>query len=335
MSAVRQSPARVWSMKRIRSDTELIKSIQRHRTPLRDRFFRFAALLGDEPAFTTGLPVLGWSIAPEVCLLVILSWMVTFYVGHALKDYFQLPRPFLVDKDVVCLEDHFSAEFGMPSTHAQAVWAIPPTVLLSQPPSALLFWALVAVAYAGVVSFSRLYLGVHSLLDVLAGASLGIATCAAVLVAGPAVRDAYLATWPPLAMLIAFAVHVSLAVFYPRLPGVSTTYRDTCSILGVSLGVWWSARLLPLYSGLHLASSVWLWLARVAVGLAVVLVGHLLFKRLVRAVLQRAYRLAYGPLPRELDSHMPFLAVLKFVSYIGIGFNSLTIAPLAFSHFNL
>jgi hypothetical protein len=149
---VRQSPARVWSLLRIRRDTELIKRIQRHRTPLRDRLFRFAALLGDEPAFTTLLPVLGWSVSPPVALLVILSWMTTFYLGHALKDWLQLPRPFVLDREVACLEDHFSAEYGLPSTHAQAVWAIPPTVLLSCTLDRPLLWAAVALCYASTVT---------------------------------------------------------------------------------------------------------------------------------------------------------------------------------------
>jgi hypothetical protein len=105
--------------------------------------------------------------------------------------------------------------------------------------------------------------------------------------------------------------------------------------LGVSLGVWWAARLTALYAG-HLplagTETVFLsvWLARVALGLALVLAGHWLFKRVVRLLLERLYRILFPNAPIHLEGHMPFLATLKFVSYIGIGFNALGLVPLAF-----
>jgi sphingosine-1-phosphate phosphatase 1 len=322
-------------MRRIQSDTELIKRIQRYRSPFLDSFMRFASLLGDEPAFTYGLPVLGWSIGPEAGLLVILSWAATFYLGHALKDYLMLPRPFTIDRDVACLEHSFSAEFGMPSTHAQAVWAIPPTVLLSlhQQLPHLVWWILFAVCYASLVSFSRLYLGVHSLLDVAAGAMLGVATCVVVLLFGPSLRLLYLDASPSLALLAVLLVHVALLLLYPALPGVSTTYRDTCSILGVSLGVWWAARTNSLFlAHLSLAGtdtvSLSVYVGRVAVGLIVVAAGHFVSRLLVKNLFKTIW--PFRGNKRDLEHHMPFVAAVKFVSYIGIGFNSLGLVPLFF-----
>jgi hypothetical protein len=171
---------------------------------------------------------------------------------------------------------------------------------------------------------------------VLAGAALGVATCAAVLVFGPALRSFFLLASPLVSLAGALAVHASLALLYPSLPGVTTTYRDTCSILGVSLGVWWAARLTALYwSHLPLAGTetvfLSVWIARVALGLSLVLAGHWLFKRVVRWLLERVYREMFGDsAPIHLEGHMPFLALLKFVSYIGIGFNALGLVPLAF-----
>lgn len=192
-------------------------------------------------------------------------------------------------------------------------------------------WAVAALVYATLVSFSRLYLGVHSLLDVVAGALLGLLTCVLVLVGGPALRLLFLSSAPALALAAALGVHVAAVLLYPALPGVSTTYRDTCSILGVSLGVWWAARLTPLLlSGLPLAGlgSVGLpvWGGRVVVGLLAVGAGHALLRVVVR-------RLLAGLWPRSnkpLDQQMRFVAATKFVSYIGIGFNSLGFVPLIF-----
>lgn len=87
------------------------------------RFFQIVSMFGDEMAYTLGLPLMAWS-APSfsVSTHVIIAWALVFYSGHALKDLLQLPRPFRVDKGVACLEHHFTDEFGLPSTHAQAAW---------------------------------------------------------------------------------------------------------------------------------------------------------------------------------------------------------------------
>ena len=322
-------------MDRIRRDSELIIRLQQWRSPARDGFFRVVSLFGDEPAFTLGLPIIGWSVTARPLLLVILSWCATFYLGHALKDLCRLPRPFSVDRRVACLEDHFSAEFGLPSTHAQAVCAIPLTVLLSQPLPNLAGWILFAFVYASLVCFSRVYLGVHSLLDVLAGALLGLVTCCVVILAGPSLLGAFYSLSPLVAAPMVLAVHLALVLIYPALPGLSTTYRDTCAILGVSLGVWWAALSTAFFfshislAGSH-AVSLAVWVARVIFGLSVVVVGHMAVRKAARWSMGKLYEVMYGPPKMNLDQHMPFVALLKFFSYIGIGFNALGIVPPLF-----
>ena len=245
---VRQSPARQWSLKRIQKDSNFIKVIQRYRTPMLDQLFRIAARFGDEIAYTLGLPIIGWSTPSNVTMLVILSWSLTFWLGHCLKDLFQLPRPHHIDSEVVCLENHFSAEFGLPSTHAQAVWAIPFTALFALGSSVPNrgAWIAFAIVYASTVSFSRLYLGVHSVLDVAVGTILGMLTCVASIWFGPSLIDAFLSLSPILAIFASFFAHSFLLAIYPALPGFSTTYRDTAAILGVASGIWSMRRLMPL-----------------------------------------------------------------------------------------
>jgi sphingosine-1-phosphate phosphatase 1 len=319
---------------------------------------RWVSVLGDEPAFTCGLPLLAWSVELRAALVVVLAWAGTFYLGHALKDLLQLPRPFVLDKRVVCLEargkndvfsffkkhnkkEHFRAEFGLPSTHAQAAWALPGTALgaswaaLEASSSARAALLALALLFALSVSFSRLYLGVHSLLDVAAGALLGLLSCAAALLLGPALAQRYLALSAFLALPGALLLHALLLRLYPRLPGLSSTFRDTCAVLGVSLGVWWAARLralLPLPAPRPLSAP--LWLARALCGLLALLLAHLLVRRLVRALLARIWPSSSSS-SSSLEQSMTFVASLKFVSYIGIGFNSLGIVPVMFYFLNL
>jgi membrane-associated phospholipid phosphatase len=169
--------------------------------------------------------VIGWTVPADVFLLVIMSWVITFYVGHSLKDYFQLPRPFVIDKDVVCLESHFSDEYGLPSTHCQAVWAIPTTLLTLLELQYLGWWIAFALVYALSVSFSRLYLGVHSLLDCIVGILLGLATCGLVNWIGPLMMDYFMSLSPISSVIYVLVIHILMLKCYPKIEGYSTTYR--------------------------------------------------------------------------------------------------------------
>ncbi len=338
---------RVWAVGRIRREAEMVVAVQGLlRSSGLDAAMVWVSVLGDEPAFTVLLPVLGWAVAPRSTLLVLLTWSSTFYLGHALKDTLQLPRPHVLEPRVAVLEHHFVAEHGLPSTHAQAVWAIPPAALIAHAQEAEggigggltthpVLWIAAALCYALLVSFSRVYLGVHSLLDVAAGALLGLLTCLIVVFwLGPLLIHPFLDAQHHAApaVLLVLAVHVLLVLVYPRdtqqKQQVSTTFRDTCAILGVSFGVWASLRA-ALVPPLSPPSSLGCWLGRVVFGLTAVLAVHLCARKLVRALLT-----AVWPKQREgkeLDNDMAFVATLKFVSYMGIGYVSLGVVPYGFT----
>lgn len=85
------------------------------------------------------------------------------------KDLLQDPRPPLE----IRLDDLVGASYGLPSGHAQmavALWMW----LAWEVRRTWVWWACSAIALG--VMFSRLYLGVHDLEDVLAGALLGVAS---------------------------------------------------------------------------------------------------------------------------------------------------------------
>ena len=328
-------------MSRIQSDTVLIKRIQKYRTPFRDRFFQIVSYFGDEIAFTLGLPILAWNMTRDVSFNVLVAWCLTFYIGHSLKDIFQLPRPFNVDKDVVCLEKHFSAEFGLPSTHSQAVWCIPPTALAGITFSSdAMFWTWVAFAlfYASMVSFSRIYLGVHSLLDVVAGALLGILTCMLIVWVGGSLRSFLVLEGNALVcMFFIFLVPVVMLLLYPRLPGFSTTFRDTASILGVTTGVQLADLLVTRLAivdlaGMQQAPSFSVIALRILLGLICLVVFHEVQKRTVWAIMKAA---SGQNDDAKLSKSMVFVVVYKYISYIGIGFNTFITVPLLFRKFGL
>lgn len=79
------------------------------------------------------------------------------------------PRPFMILQDINTLMNH-EAESSFPSGHAAFYFALATGVYLYNKKAGYVYFAL-----AGLMGFSRIFVGVHWSLDILAGAGLGIA----------------------------------------------------------------------------------------------------------------------------------------------------------------
>ena len=131
---------------------------------------KFFSFLGTQDFFFLALPLIYWSVDSRLGLRVALILMTSVSINFFAKLWFAGPRPYWVSSDV----NAFSAEssFGIPSGHAQnavSVWGIIASGIRKP-------WAWVAAfALALLIGFSRLYLGVHFVHDVLAGWLIGSA----------------------------------------------------------------------------------------------------------------------------------------------------------------
>lgn len=83
--------------------------------------------LGDELFYATFIPFWFWNVDGAVGRRVIFLWSIVMYIGQALKDIIRMPRP---GKPVMKLQSKWSAEYGMPSTHAMVAISIPFSVLI-------------------------------------------------------------------------------------------------------------------------------------------------------------------------------------------------------------
>jgi hypothetical protein len=115
-----------------------------------------------------------------------IALMLSFMLNQWAKGWFDTPRPFLIDPDVVRTERAAAGALGpgFPSGHAQSsstFWGIAALMVKRR-----WFW-LSALGLIALISFSRLYLGVHLPIDVLGGLLLGglfVALTAVTLAAG-------------------------------------------------------------------------------------------------------------------------------------------------------
>jgi len=130
----------------------------------------FFSFLGQPEFFLLVVALLYWCANPRLGLRLGLLMAISAGLSTALKIAFHLPRPYWVSPEVRALASHPS--FGLPSGHAQG---------------AVTFWGLLAadarrgwfslfvVALVFLIGASRIFLGVHFPVDVIAGFAFGLA----------------------------------------------------------------------------------------------------------------------------------------------------------------
>ncbi|KGL78117.1 Sphingosine-1-phosphate phosphatase 2, partial [Tinamus guttatus] len=300
--------------------------------------FRFSAALGEEVFYITFLPFTYWNIDHSVSRRMIVIWSVVMYIGQVAKDLLKWPRP--LSPPVVKLETRADAEYGMPSTHAMAATAISFSFLsatTNQYKYPFELGLTGALLFSTLVCLSRLYTGMHTVLDVLGGALISAVLLVLVCPAWDSIDHVLLTS--PLCPLLSIAVPLLLCYNYPKLDSYSPTRADTTTILGAgagaTVGFWLNNQYVaaahssrsfrpgfPLLSGPMLVVM----LARFLVGIGIILVTRQLMKNVVLGVLRYRYKFPVGDLEarRRLEVEVPY----KFITYSSVGFSATVIVPV-------
>ena len=149
------------------------------------------------------------------------------YIGQALKDIIRWNRP--KSPPVVVLEPEYSLEYGMPSTHAMVGFALPFSVFIfTQSRYVYPLWLGFALASAWclLVCGSRLYLGMHTVLDVIAGVLLSATILFSLAPVIDLIDEFSLANLT--APFLSFAIVSLMSIYYPKSDRWSPARGDTC-----------------------------------------------------------------------------------------------------------
>ncbi len=160
-------PLKLWSL-----ESQLLLEIQTHlRTPLLDRFFCAITMLGNKGGLWALVAIL-LLLAPRTrCIGVqaVASLASSgLFCNIILKNWIGRTRPYEIIPELTVLVSPQS-DFSFPSGHAASAFAVAVVLFVRLPKR----YGIPALVLASLISFSRLYIGVHYPSDVLAGILLG------------------------------------------------------------------------------------------------------------------------------------------------------------------
>lgn len=151
-------------------------------TDVLTELMRFISFIGSAGFYLPVVVLVFWCFSPRVAARAAVVLAFSAAVNTLLKLLWHAPRPYWTDPSVRAYQS--LASFGMPSGHAQSAavgWG-----LVGVQARRRAVWVLVAVVVL-LVGVSRVYLGVHSIRQVLAGWAIGAVLLAAALVLEPIV----------------------------------------------------------------------------------------------------------------------------------------------------
>lgn len=270
---------------------DFLRLLEGLRTPALTAFFSAITYMGDELVFMVLAITVFWCVSKRQGYYIFAVGLGGTVVNQWLKLAFRVPRPWVLDPGFTIVESARAGASGysFPSGHTQNIVGTLGCIALSNRQRWL---RAVCAVFIVLVPFSRMYLGVHTPLDVGVGA-----LCAAVLALAlyPFFRDDddLRRTVVPvlgalLALSLAYALWVSLRAFPADVDAdnLADGTKNAWTLLGCALGLlvshWYDE------AKLHydVRAPFWGQVCKVALGLALLLA--------VRAGLKLALNAAFG-----------------------------------------
>lgn len=309
--------------------------------------FTFGTELGNELFYITFFPFIMWNVDAFVSRRLIMVWVWVMYLGQCTKDVIGWSRP--ASPPVVKVEMFYNSEYSMPSTHAMSGTAIPFSLFFLtygrwEYPFSVGFS--LALCWCLVVCVSRVYMGMHSVLDVIAGFLYSVLILLLILPALDLIDGFNLTCRYAPVIIISF--HLGLGLFSFKLDTWSTSRGDTAQILGTGAGVALASHVnhllglmpdptpeqLPFTMPAFTAGLVGAAMLRFLVGVLVVMTMRALMKAVTIPAVCWVVGVPSGDVRKArqlMEVELPY----RYIVYGTLGFNALFLVPLLFSYLQL
>lgn len=272
--------------------------VQQFSTPALDTFFRWVTMLGDQEYYMIALPLVYWLYSKEFGIRFAIIFLFSAYFNSAVKYNFTTERPDMALRKIEMYG------YSFPSGHAQGntvFWGYLAREINRR-------WAyVVAAVLIFLVAFSRVYLGVHYPVDIIAGFLIGL-----LLLMGYEFlqRKFELKLSRPTYFLFTAAVVLLLYLNH--------SVGDGALTLGFALAALWGYRLEKDYVGFREKAYWWQHIIKAVVGIAV-LFG-----------LRQVTRTLFIGLPGIGEEQEVLMGLMTFLRYFVMGFWVIFVAPWLF-----
>lgn len=142
--------------------------LQSFSTPILDEIFLTISNLGNELIFMAAIASIYLCIDKYKGLHLAIGLLSSFTLNNGIKHLFQIPRPFEYNKVLRRIDLYNSPGYSFPSAHAQLSASLATGIVYFYHKMGI-----VCCILAFLIGFSRIYLGVHTLVDVIVGFLLG------------------------------------------------------------------------------------------------------------------------------------------------------------------
>ncbi len=208
--------------------TDVILWLQSYQSPAADVFFTAVTVLAEGWLILPTAVLLYWCVDAGAGRRVLLILVSGLTVNTTLKNLLRVERPYLADERIRVLRPETATGYSMPSGHTQNAATFWPAAAMQ------LKWRFFALAVllAALVGVSRMYLGVHTLADVLLGLGVGLLW----VVLGQRLCLFAERRGPAAYLLFLIPMGLSLLMLLPLEQGRPAQLGDAAAAAGVSLG---------------------------------------------------------------------------------------------------
>jgi membrane-associated phospholipid phosphatase len=192
---------------------EIIGFLQSFASPFLDSFMLLITQLGSEQVYIALLVAIFLGVDARIGRRLGIFLLISFYLNQQLKLLMNTPRPFVLDPTIARGQAAIDSAGGgaFPSGHSQGGTTFY-GLLAFYFRKRWLWWLAAFMVF--ILSLSRLYLGVHWLIDVFGGIVIGIAVIGLTMLVDTFVTNALRIPWW-VTLILGIGIPLALNIFLP------------------------------------------------------------------------------------------------------------------------